>query len=366
MARQRALVRGSRKLIPHFKVFNSEFLVGTFNRAESDGDPKRHDFDHCKGARVMSGIVTKLLIALAITAACALEGASAAGRASGSCDRACLKSLMDGYLAALVAHDPKRLETTPDVKFTENTNRMALGDGLWQTIDGLGTFKLYVEDPATHQAAFYGTVKENGVTALLGVRLKERRKRLSQIETFVIRQATGIHGTFDALVKASPIWSESVPAGERSSRAAMIHDANQYFNGIVQGNGDIVPFAKTCIRIENGAQTAPTPATASHPSMSAGAQFNTKMFDYIHEIDHRRFLLVDPERGLVYAVVTFEHPGNIPTHFKPAPGPRRHSFSLASYPNTTEIIETFKIRAGKIHRIFAYVSLLPYRQQPGW
>ncbi len=286
----------------------------------------------------------------------------AAAAGAGQCDRECLKGLMDEYLAALVAHDPSRLRTTPDVKFTENTNRMALGDGLWQTIGGLGTFKLYIEDPRTHQAAFYGTVQENGITALLGVRLKERERRLSEIETFVIRQATGVHGTFDELVEANPGWQEAVPPGERSSREAMIHDANQYFNGIVQGNGDIVPFAENCIRIENGQQTAPTPATANSPSMSAGAQFNTKMFNYIHEITHRRFLLVDPERGLVYAVVMFQHPGDIPTRFKPRP----HSFSLSSYPNTTEIIETFKIRGGKIHRIFAYVSVLPYRQRPGW
>lgn len=273
---------------------------------------------------------------------------------------------MDEYLAALVEHDPSRLHTAPDAKFTENTNRMALGDGLWQTIDGLGTFKLYIEDPASRQVAFYGTVKENGATALLGVRLEERGRRLSEIETFVIRQSTGIHGTFDQLVEANPAWEEEVPPAERSSRKAMIHDANQYFNGIVQGNGDIVPFADDFIRIENGQRTTPAPGTASRPATSSRAQFNSKMFNYIHEIDHRRFLLVDPDRGIVYAVVTFEHPGNIDTPLRRGAGGRLNPKSLGSFPNTTEIVETFKIRGGKIHRIFAYVSLLPYRQRPGW
>lgn len=282
------------------------------------------------------------------------------------CDRGCLKGIMDEYLAALVAHDPSRLHTAPDAKFTENTNRMALGDGLWQTIDGLGTFKLYIEDPESGQVAFYGTVKENGVTALLGVRLKERARRLSEIETFVVRQSTGIHGTFDRLVEADPVWDEAVPPAERSSRQAMIHDANQYFNGIVQGNGDIVPFADDFLRIENGQQTTPTRGSASRPSVSSREQFNSKMFNYIHEIDHRRFLLVDPERGIVYAVVTFEHPGNIDTPLRRAAGGGLNPKSLGSFPNTTEIVETFQIRGGKIHRIFAYVSLLPYRQRPGW
>ena len=313
--------------------------------------------------------IRTMVLALAAALLGALLGAGASpalAADSGRCDRPCLKGLMDQYLAALAAHDPARLPTAAHVKFTENTNRMALGDGLWRTIDGLGAFKLEIEDPASSQVAFYGTVKENGLTQLLSVRLKERDRRITEIETYVVRQQTGIHGTFDALVRADPLWDEPVPPAERSSRAALIHAANQYFEGIVHGNGDIVPFANDCVRIENGAQTAPTPARAGRPAMSTQAQFNTKMFDYIHEIDHRRFLLVDPERGIVYVTATFEHPGDIDTPLRRTPSGALNPQSLGSYPNTTGIIETFKIRGGRIHHIFAYVTLLPYRQQPGW
>jgi hypothetical protein len=297
-------------------------------------------------------------------------GLTASAADSGVCDRACLHGIMDQYLAALVVHQPDKVATTPDVRFTENTNLMKLGDGLWQTITSLGTFKLYIEDLQTQQVAFYGTVKENGVTALLGVRLKQRGGRVSEVETFVIRQASGVHGSFDNLTTVPAEWEEGVPPGQFSTREQLLLDANQYFNGIEQGNGKIVPFAEDCLRIENGAQTAPTIATATRPSMSAGAQFDTHMFDYIHEVTNRRFLLADPERGLVYVVVMFQHPGNIKPQMNAvsataAPTTPRN-FSLSSYPNTTEIIETFQVRHGKIQRIFAYVSLLPYRQAPGW
>ncbi|HEY2590513.1 MAG TPA: hypothetical protein VGI35_02890 [Steroidobacteraceae bacterium] len=316
-----------------------------------------------------------VLCAAQLLLACGLSRAAGSGE---TCDRACLHGLMDQYLAALVAHDPGRLATSPGVRFTENTNRMALGDGLWQTIGGLGTFKLYIEDPQSRQAAFYGTVKENGVTTLLGVRLKESGRRLAEIETFVVREASGIHGEFGRLVEADPAWGQTIPSSERGSRAAMIQIANRYFEGIVQGNGDIVPFAEDFSRIENGLPTA-SGSGASQPSQSQAALFSSKRFNYIHEITDRRFLLVDPERGLVYAVVMFQHPGNIKTDlFAPARGGTRtgsgaasgtiapRGASLASYPNTTQIIELFGIRGGKIHRIFAYVSLLPYRQRPGW
>jgi hypothetical protein len=299
-----------------------------------------------------------------------LRAAAAFSADSSACDRECLHDVMDQYLAALLAHQPQMLKTTADVKFTENTNRMKLGDGLWQTIGALGTYKQYIEDPHSGQVAFYGTVKENGATALLGVRLKQRDKRVSEVETYVVRQATGVHGSFDNLTTVPAEWTQNVPPAERSTPEQLRHAANQYFNGIEQGNGSIVPFAADCLRIENGAQTAPTIATATRPSMSAGAQFDTHMFDYIHEVTNRRFLLTDPERGLVYAVVMFQHPGNI----KPqqnvvtatASGSAARAFSLSSYPNTTQIIETFQIRGGKIARIFAFVSVLPYRQLPGW
>ena len=301
--------------------------------------------------------------------------AAVAGKDAG-CDRTCLHALMEDYLAALVAHDPKRLKTTPDVKFTENTNRMTLGDGLWQTAGTVGTFKLYVEDPETSQVALYGTVTENGVPALLGVRLKARDRRLSEIETFVVRQATGIHGDFSALTKPDsanpdPAWDEIVPAAERSPRAQLVHDANQYFNGIEQGDGDIVPFADDCTRIENGAVTAaPGLSRPGRPPQTIAQSFSSHIFDYIHQVTNRRLQVVDPDRGLVYAIAMFQHPGNIkpdlgpPTGTAGSSGPPR--YSLSSYPNTTLIVETFKLRGGKIHRIFAYIVLMPYRQPMGW
>ena len=37
-----------------------------------------------------------------------------------NCNRACLENLVDQYLAAVVAHDPRRLPLSREVKYTEN------------------------------------------------------------------------------------------------------------------------------------------------------------------------------------------------------------------------------------------------------
>src|SRR5580698_1270651 len=60
------------------------------------------------------------------------------GRAApGPCDRPCLEGFINSYLEAMVAHDAKRLQVTPDVRFTEDDIELKLGEGLWKTASGL-------------------------------------------------------------------------------------------------------------------------------------------------------------------------------------------------------------------------------------
>lgn len=311
----------------------------------------------------------RVAVALALGAAALPASAQTPAKPApgAGCNRACLIGLTDGYLAALAAKDPSKAPVTRTARFTENTNSMKLGDGLWGTINSLGAFKLYVTDPKTGQVAFYGTAKENGETALLGLRLKAQGRKIGEVEQFVVRKATGIHGTFDTLQQPDPAWDEPIPKAERLSRAAMIKAVDLYFDGIEQGNGDIVPFDPEAVRVENGRVTAPIAATADRPAMSAQAQMNTKTFNYIPHVTQRRYLAIDEERGLVFGTFMFQHPGNIPRPGNASGVPRTATtVDLSSFPNTTEIIEVFKLRKGKLHRIFAYVSLLPYRQGPGW
>ncbi|MGH9592719.1 MAG: hypothetical protein ACRD5L_06485, partial [Bryobacteraceae bacterium] len=65
------------------------------------------------------------IMPLACTTVILMAGAAFAqppgrGGPPGPCDRACLEGFVNQYLEALVAHDPKRLPLTADVKFSEN------------------------------------------------------------------------------------------------------------------------------------------------------------------------------------------------------------------------------------------------------
>ena len=79
-----------------------------------------------------------------------------------NCNRACLENVVDQYLAALVAHDPKRLPLSKDVKYTENDQVIELGDGFWKTVEGRGNYTHIFADPEFGQVAFMGTMREAG------------------------------------------------------------------------------------------------------------------------------------------------------------------------------------------------------------
>src|SRR5580658_6484032 len=94
-----------------------------------------------RAARVVLGVA---VCAIAIVAATLFAGylvpnaRASTGPIPLNCNRACLEDLVNQYLAALAAHDPKRLPLSADVMYTENDQQMDVGDGFWKTAEGPG------------------------------------------------------------------------------------------------------------------------------------------------------------------------------------------------------------------------------------
>src|SRR5271170_6493113 len=117
--------------------------------------------------------------------------AQAPAPAPAACDRACLEGLVNQYLDALVAHNPFGLPLARKVKFSENDVVLDLGDGVWNTVTGVGTYKLYVADPQSGQVGFFGTMRENGTPIALAARLKIENRKITEIETVINRGGGG-------------------------------------------------------------------------------------------------------------------------------------------------------------------------------
>jgi hypothetical protein len=321
------------------------------------------------------------------------SGAQSGAAASNGCDRACLNGFVDRYLDAVVAHDPSRLPTTKLVKFTENGQKLELGDGFWRTATARGTYKFYVADPHAGQVGFEGTMLEAGQPVIVAVRLKIENQKVSEIETIVARGQMSQNGAQNLEKLGAPrrAFLEDLPASARVSRLDLIKTANKYFSGMQQndGKGDYSFFADDCNRLENGMQTtnnltpmpgvtssgaprpAPTPRydPASNPTMySAGwpcaDQFRSGLLHFVTRIRDRRFPIVDEERGIVFSFVFFDHSAGDTRNFQLPNG--RSMTAGPTTPFTWEIAEIFKVRGGQLHEIEAVLLQSPYGQGSGW
>ena len=297
---------------------------------------------------------------IAAVALVPVHAADAPPRAGATCDRACLNGFVDRYLDALVAHDPGRLPLARDVRFTENTVRLNLGEALWETASGVGAYKIYLADPYSNQAGFIGVVMENGAPKLLALRLLIKDGRIREIETIIAR--SGLLGDFPAETstrQAKPIWSETLKPTERSARLAMVAATNQYFEGMEQNTGEVVPFDASCNRTENGVQTTNNPSLKPPPGVPPAAggvnigamgckeQFNLGGVN-IYSTPERRFWMVDEERGLVLGVFMF---------------------TIKSAHAAIPIAELFKVKNGRLYEIEAVGVMgtgLPYGARSGW
>ena len=138
-----------------------------------------------------------------------------------NCNRACLENLVNQYLSAVVAHDPKRLSLSADVKYTENDQELELGDGFWKTAEGRGNYTHIWADPEFGQVAMMGTMREAGAPLLMSLRLRIELGRITEIETVYFKPGgAGPNNiaAMDAPYKPEDFWFKSIPAAQQMSR----------------------------------------------------------------------------------------------------------------------------------------------------
>lgn len=297
------------------------------------------------------------------------------------CDRACLENLVDSYLDAVIANDPDAVELDADVRFTENGQRLEVGDGLWNTLKGKGSYRIFVSDVPVQQVVFMGTIAEEGrdplqeVPALLALRLRLEDGALAEIEHFVARDAMAAQRV--AALTPRSEFLQTVPENDRMSRSDLLETANQYFTGMQRndGKGDY-PFADSCHRLENGMTTtnAPVPegqtrvsqdgATTYSAQWSCREQFESGLLYFVNRIRDRRFVAVDEERGLVFAFAFFDHSGG---EFRNAVTPAGRAVTGGpSQPWTWYIAELFEVKNGQLGQIEAFLQQVPYGMNAGW
>ncbi len=318
--------------------------------------------------------------------------------AAQTCDRQCLVNMMKNYLAALVAHNPNAAPFDKEIKFTENTANIPVGDGLWVTASGGPTdFQVYAADPVMQQVAGLFMMKENGhQDVLLGIRLALRRGKISEVEHHVVRG--NLAYAMPNLQKPRPGLVEDISPADRTPRDQMLDIGLSYYDALTGEDGTLAPFAAECERRENGSTSVggkrsapkpqpaskPTDAKAQFPPPTAGdsemaklgmalaaapntceGQISAGVWAYITEIKNRRLLVIDEQKGLAVGFSNFYHDSKLKTaKLKGIQG----MDTVPSYQGVFNMpaIHFFKIKKGKIYDIEATGLVEPYGAKTGW
>jgi hypothetical protein len=297
----------------------------------------------------------------------ALMGILAAplSQAQSACDHDCLIGFTQKYMDALLHKDPTRAPLAEDVKFTENDVVMPIGEGIWATISSVAKTAMTAADIHTGNAVWMGTVEEHGDPSYYAMRLKIHDGRITEVET-VIERKGGMPAPFGDPSKLvhDPAFSQLLQPAERRGRERLRDVAYGYFSTIARNDGDLLTlFDNDCQRLENGISTTSGSYGSAALAQGCESQFKLGYFNINKRVRQRHFFLIDTERGVVVSSGFFDHDNSYDT-YQTTDG-KSHA-TLLKYPNSLSLMEAFKIRNGRIYRIEAIFTYVPYYMHSPW
>jgi hypothetical protein len=294
----------------------------------------------------MKRILICLLASLAASTAAAAE----------DCNRDCLKRHLDTYLKAVAAHKPEAAGLWEGFRQTENAVVIPEGQGVWKSVTALGSVQRRYLDPVQSQAGYFGTVMMGDEEAVVAIRLKVKKDKLTEAEWFIARKSdpgvTGEAGktpfNIDTLRSTLPA-QRVVPKGERMEREALQAVVNSYFDGITSHNGLIVKGHPGCSRYENGFPTFNSAMTAIMDIGNNGKSDCRTQADFgVATVALRDYFVIDEESQTVMVSAMFRREAKN--------AKRRNHFT-----------EVFHVDHGKIRDIHAAFYYAPEgRPVPNW
>jgi len=276
-----------------------------------------------------------------------LIGATLCGSASADCDRDCLRTFTTQYLNALVAHNPSALPVAADVRFTEDTVEMTLGESpLWKNVTKLRPFRFDMLDVRQGVAATQAIVEEAGSPVMLMLRLKVTGGKISEVETQVTRnKEEGAIFDIDALKSPSKAMLLEPAATERNTREEAVKIAEHYPAGLKAGSFVTVDaqFAADAYRFENGRLMA-GPGCTFLPGCT---DIKGQKIPTLAEIKYR-VAAVDEDLGIVLLRMDFG------------------KGSTRTAGDSLQVWEAFKVYGGQIHAVEAFMKNMPLGTGSGW
>ncbi|KAI1843236.1 hypothetical protein JX266_010590 [Neoarthrinium moseri] len=286
------------------------------------------------------------------------------------CNASCLNSVTERVLHAMASNDTVSLPLENGVRYAENGQFLALGDGLWETLGhfakpGVDDYAVYLADPESQTAAYWGVTREHNTTGVLALRIKFDHGKITEIEAIDVRtESTGSRGGTMTLMRPPlPVeWLEGETTGpldatfssesnNTSVDARILMSA--YFDGLERHSSAGVPFSAHCLRRDNFATQQNVSCAAQMKDYGAAPN---GLFNGTSAVRDRRVLTVDAQKG-VLAVAMVD---NLATESGQA------SAVQERVPGTYMTPQLIKIENGAISRIEGMVKWMPLGYSSVW
>ena len=327
-------------------------------------------------------------------------------RAGDRCDDACARPLVDGVLAAMIAHAPTKAPLAPDVRYTENGQPLAIGDGLWRTLTARPEHALYLT--GEQDVAVFTPTVETDIPGQLTLRLRENEGRVTEIEALIVRQEIPLLGKllgtttlfappqladFDAtrFEKTAESLAGEVPNAQRSSAAALGQVAQDYVHTLYsapkmiadpgggrEGLSKSVERARTLVdptctaRINgvdsvNNREVKPLDATTGFQPFRASCQdqLDGGFFAAVGQLRESRLLVADPAHGIAVVASAIDHPGAPDSVFMKIPGRIAMPEPFLT-PSTTMQVAVISVRGDHVAHIETVERPVFYGMGLGW
>jgi hypothetical protein len=146
------------------------------------------------------------------------------------------------------------------VRYTENTEDVEVGDGLWATA-GQAKLVRSMYDVERCTSLTEVVLPEDGTDVVISLRLTLQGGEISEAEAIITRDGDWLFDSDGFLGSADQSW-DLLPEEQRTSRDDLIAAARAYYD-IFNDPSVVVPFGDPCERLEGG--TGPVGCTVGIP-----------------------------------------------------------------------------------------------------
>lgn len=256
------------------------------------------------------------------------------------CDAACLDLMVRSLVSAMPGNNWRQVHWGETVGYSENSVGIRVGESIWRGITAIDASPLVIADDVTGRAVWIGRIEEHGQPAWAAFTVAADGDRVGSVDALIRRSNYGPPFVEPAAEPAGQVSTSdfpALPARLRTSREDMAAAAGQFMAAL--GSNGPAPdiFAPECQWLVNGQDVG-----------RCAAPFGTPVLARIEQVRDRQLLAADEERGLI----VFRFYEDLP------------AANGQGYPLTYQVVEVYRFEGGRVTRVEAFTSELPYGMRP--